>query len=44
MLETWLTLQPYRNLIPFVTRDAERLLFISDLEVIEEILRNELSA
>jgi len=44
VLESWLTLQPYRNLIPFGARDAERLLFISDLEVIVEILRNELSA
>ena len=44
VLEPWLTLQPYRNLIPSGARDAERLLFISDLEIIVEILRNELSA
>ena len=44
VLETWLTLTPYRNLIPAGTREAERLLYISDLELILEILRNELSA
>lgn len=44
LVEAWLSLKPYRNLIPFGARDAERLLFISDLEVIVEILRNELSA
>ncbi len=44
VLETWLRLKPYRNLIPFGTRDAERLLFISDLEVIFLMLLHELSA
>ncbi len=44
VLETWLTLTPYRNLIPAGTREAERLLYITDLELILEILRNELSA
>ena len=44
VLETWLRLKPYRNLIPFGTRDAERLLFISDLEVIFLMLLSELSA
>ena len=44
VLQTWLTLKPYRKLIPFGTRDAERLLFISDLEVVLEMLRDELSA
>ena len=44
VLETWLTLTPYRNLIPVGTREAERLLYITDLELILEILRNELSA
>ena len=44
VLETWLRLKPYRNLIPFGARDAERLLFISDLEVIFLMLLHELSA
>ena len=43
VLKTWLTLAPYRNLIPAATREAERLLYITDLELILEILRNELS-
>ena len=45
VLETWLTLTPYRNLIPAGTaiREAERLLYITDLELILEILRNELT-
>lgn len=44
VLQTWLTLAPYRNLVPTGTREAERLLYITDLELILEILRNELSA
>ena len=44
VLRTWLTLTPYRNLIPAESRDAERLLYITDLELLLEILRNELSA
>ena len=44
ILRTWLTLAPYNNLIPINTREAERLLYISDLELILDVLRNELSA
>ena len=44
VLRTWLTLTPYRSLIPAESRDAERLLYITDLELLLEILRNELSA
>ena len=43
ILRTWLTLAPYSNLIPINTREAERLLYISDLELILDVLRNELS-
>ena len=44
VLKTWLTLAPYRNFIPAGSREAERLLYITDLELILEILRNDLSA
>jgi len=44
VLQTWFTLAPYRNLIPAGSREAERLLYITDLELLLEILRNELSA
>ena len=43
VLETWLTLTPYRNLLPVGALEAERLLYISDLELILELMRNELS-
>lgn len=43
-LQTWLSSRSYRNLIPTGAREAERLLFTSDLELILEILLNELSA
>ena len=43
ILRTWFTLAPYNNLIPINTREAERLLYISDLELILDVLRNELS-
>ena len=43
VLETWLTLTPYKNLLPVGAVEAERLLYISDLELILELMRNELS-
>ena len=43
VLQTWLTLTPYRNLLPVGALEAERLLYISDLELILELMRNELS-
>ena len=43
VLRTWLTLAPYNSLIPINAREAERLLYISDLELILDVLRNELS-
>ena len=44
VLQTWLTSTSYRNLVPTSAHETERLLFISDLELILEILRTELSA
>ncbi len=44
LLDTWLTLTPYRNLLPAEAREAEKLLYISDLEFILDLLRNELSS
>jgi hypothetical protein len=43
VLATWLDLNPYRNLIPAETMAAERRLYLSDLELILDLLRNELS-
>jgi hypothetical protein len=43
VLRTWLTLSPYRNLIPAQAGAAERELYISDLELILELLRDEFS-
>ena len=44
VLQTWLTLTPYKNLLPVGAVEAERLLYISDLELILELMRNELSS
>ena len=44
VLQTWLISASYRNLIPTGAHETERLLFISDLEIILAILRSELSA
>lgn len=41
VLRSWLQLTPYRNLIPPGASEASRLLYISDLELILEVLRNE---
>ena len=43
ILETWRTLAPYRNVIPADASEAERQLFVSDLEIILDLLRSELS-
>lgn len=40
-VETWLRLKPYRNLIPNRTAEAERALFLSDFEVLLELLKDE---
>jgi hypothetical protein len=43
VLATWLDLSPYRGLIPADATPAERRLYLSDLELILDLLRNELS-
>jgi hypothetical protein len=41
VLRSWLHLTPYRSLIPAGASDANRQLYIADLELILKILRNE---
>jgi hypothetical protein len=41
ILETWIRLAPYRNLVPFSVREAERRLYLADLEAILELLKGE---
>lgn len=41
VLRTWSLLTPYRNLIPAEAGEPERQLYLSDLETILELLRNE---
>jgi hypothetical protein len=41
ILRTWSTLASYRNLLPTDASEAERQLFVSDLEIILELLRRE---
>lgn len=43
ILQTWGALAPYRRLPPEAAGDAERMLFTSDLEIILELLRREIS-
>jgi len=43
ILETWEALEPHRSLVPTDATEAERELFLSDLQLILELLRNELS-
>lgn len=38
ILETWIRLKPYSNLIPSATLEVERRLYYSDLEVLLELL------
>ncbi len=40
VLQTWASLAPYRNLLPTDATEAERQLFVSDLELILELLRS----
>lgn len=44
VLDTWAALAPHRNLLPGDASEAEKDLFLSDLELILELLRNELSS
>ncbi|MGE5645119.1 MAG: hypothetical protein ACM336_04945 [Acidobacteriota bacterium] len=41
ILDTWIRLQPYRNLIPSTAREVERELYMADLDAILCLLRNE---
>ncbi len=43
ILSTWIRLAPYRNLVPATARDVERRLYLTDLETLLELLRNEYS-
>jgi len=43
ILETWIRLTPYRNLVPSTVRDVERRLYLSDLEALLDLLKNEYS-
>jgi hypothetical protein len=42
VLKTWLELTPYHNLLPADASAAERRLYLTDLELILDLLRNEL--
>lgn len=44
ILEAWSSLSPYRSLPPAAAGDAERHLYFTDLEVILELMRSELSS
>lgn len=41
ILETWIRLAPYRNLLPASAREVERRLYLTDLEAILDLLKNE---
>jgi hypothetical protein len=44
IIEAWLHLSPYRNLIPVSVSEPERMLYLSDFETILELLKNEYGA
>jgi hypothetical protein len=41
ILENWAALMPYRYYVPASVREPERMLYVSDLEILLKILRNE---
>lgn len=41
IIETWLRLTPYKNLIPVSVVDFERDLYLADLETLLQLLKNE---
>lgn len=41
LLETWLRLMPYRNLMPATARDAEKKLYMADVETLLNLMKNE---
>jgi hypothetical protein len=40
-IENWIRFAPYRNFVPIDTREAERRLYLSDLDLVMELLRVE---
>ena len=41
ILATWIRLAPYRNLMPTMVQEPERRLYLTDIEAILELLKNE---
>jgi hypothetical protein len=41
ILATWLRLAPYRNLVPARAREVERQLYVTDMEVVLDLLKRE---
>src|SRR5579863_9723740 len=41
VIENWIRLAPYRNLIPGAVRGVDRRLYIADLKALLEVLKNE---
>jgi len=41
IVDTWLRLAPYRNLVPTTARESERRLFQTDFDALLELLRRE---
>jgi hypothetical protein len=41
VIETWLRLTPYRNLVPNTVRGVERRLYLANLEALLQLLKNE---
>jgi hypothetical protein len=44
VIQTWMRLAPYRNLIPAAVRGVERKLYIQDLTIVLEMLKNAYAA
>ncbi|MCX6623475.1 MAG: hypothetical protein NTY38_20895 [Acidobacteria bacterium] len=44
IVEAWLSLSPYRNLIPVTVSEPERMLYLSDFEALLELLKHEYGA
>lgn len=42
VVRAWLTLEPYRNLVPAAARPVERDLYLAEIEALLALLRNEL--
>jgi hypothetical protein len=44
IVEAWLSLSPYRNLIPVAVSEPERMFYLSDFEALLELLKHEYGA